>query len=513
MEGDVVVVGGGIVGSSIARDAALRGLSVALLERRDFGAGTSSKTSRMLHGGVRYLRQGRLGLVRQALRERNLLRDLEPGLVLPTDFAVPVYEGSGLGPALTRLGLRIYRGFARDRGGDWLKPARADEAAPGLERKGLRGIGGYRDVLVRDARLVLEVARSAARSGAAVLNHAQVNSFVHEGGKITALAVADVFTLADDVVVRGTTFVNASGPWVDAIRRLDDPAAEPLLRPTKGVHLLVARGRIDHKRAVVLEMRDGRIVFVLPWGKFTIVGTTDTDYKGSLDDVAATPDDVSYLLAAINEFFPAANLGVADVVSTYAGVRPLVSHGESRGSASDVSRSHEVIESASGLWTIAGGKLTTARAMAEDVVDRIVRRLGRGGACRTRREPLRHESLEPATYAARLAGLGLSADAIPHLASTYLSEEIVPILEEDAAYRAPLVGGLPYVVGEVVQAARHEMACEVDDVLARRTAILLEAPDNGEACAEAVSAILLREASVLSKPENYREIARRARAR
>lgn len=509
---DVAVVGGGIVGAAIGRDAALRGLSVALVERKDFGAGTSSRTSRMLHGGVRYLRQGRLGLVRQALRERNLLRDAEPGLVQPTDFAVPVYEGSGLGPALTRLGLRIYRGFARDDGGQWLPPKRADEAAPGLAREGLRGIGGYRDVLVRDARLVLETIRSAARAGAVVANHAAVDAFGHESGRLRSARVVDEWT-GRAATVRAETFVNASGPWVDAIRKLDDPTAEPILRPTKGVHLLVRRERIEHERAVVLEMRDGRIVFVLPWGDLTIVGTTDTDYAGSLDEVCATPQDVTYLLDAVNAFFPRAALRHEDVLSTYAGVRPLVWHGETRGSASDVSRSHEIVVGTTGLVTIAGGKLTTARAMAEDVVDRIAKTLGRAGRCRTRTEPLRHEPLPRADHEAKLVALGLSADSARHVAATYLSSEVLPILE-DAALRERLVPGLVYVAGEVVQAARHEMACTLEDVLARRTSILLEAPKNGEECLERVAELL---ASVVPGTnvgvDEYREVVRRARVR
>jgi len=482
---DVCVIGGGIVGVAVARDAALRGLSAALLERVDFASGTSSRTSRMLHGGVRYLRQGRIGLVRQALRERNLLRERAAGLVRPTEFAVPVYQGGALGPGLTRLGLRVYRQFARDAGVSWLKPARADEAAPGLRRDGLRGIGGYRDVLVNDARLVLEVARSAESAGAVLVNHAPVEGFLHEGGRVAAALVTDAVS-GKRTTVRAATFVNASGPWVDSVRRLDDPQATPMLRPTKGIHVFVPHSRLAHSRAVVLETRDGRVVFVLPWGRLSLVGTTDTDYDGSLDEIIATRDDVAYLLEEVNAFFPQARLTSDDVVSAWAGVRPLVWHGESRGSASDISRTHEIVSSPSGLLTVAGGKLTTHRAMAEEVVDRVVDVVGRGGPCRTAKEPLRSPDVPHEEYAARLESLGLPPDVVLHLAGTYHSDEILPLLDDDAR-RERLVPDLPHVHAEVIHSARAEWASTIEDVLSRRMAVLLESGSHGSDCLERVA--------------------------
>jgi glycerol-3-phosphate dehydrogenase len=512
---DLCVVGGGIVGVAVARDAALRGLRVALLERVDFACGTSSRTSRMLHGGVRYLRQGRIGLVRQALRERNLLRDRAGGLVRPTAFAVPVFRESALGPGLTRLGLRVYRSFARDANVSWLGPARADEAAPGLRREGLRGIGGYRDVLVRDARLVVEVARGAEDAGAVVVNHAPVEGLLHEDGKVAAALVTDGLS-GGRTTVRATCVVNASGPWADAVRRMDDPHAEPMLRPTKGIHVFVPHARLAHTRAVVLETRDGRVVFVLPWGRLTLVGTTDTDYDGPLDEVVATAADVAYLLDEVNAFFPEARLTPDDVVSSFAGVRPLVWHGESRGSASDISRTHEIAVSPTGLVTVAGGKLTTHRAMAEEVVDRVVDVVGRGEPCRTAKEPLRADDLPRADYESRLASLGLPADVAAALADTYRSAEMLPLLA-DPALRERLVPDLPHVAAEVVHAARHEWAATLEDVFSRRTGVLLESVSHGADCADRAADLLAAElgwtADVRARlMERYREAVARTQA-
>jgi glycerol-3-phosphate dehydrogenase len=511
---DVVVVGGGIVGAGIARDAALRGAAVALLERRDFGYGTSSRTSKLVHGGLRYLKQGRLRLVAEAARERDLLRRLEPRLVRPVRFYLPVYAQRGPGPRLTRLGLWVYRRLARDRGldeGGWLTPDRLRREEPAIRIQGLRGGGTFHDCVVRDARLVLEVVKAAVRAGAAAANYLAVEGFEKEKGRLVAARVRDVISDAA-FAVGGRVFVNAAGPWADAVRVLDDPAARPILRPTRGIHILVPRDRLAHEHALVLaSIRDGRVVFVLPWGGYALVGTTDTNHRGDADEVRATADDVSYLLETVNAHFPQARLTPKDVVATYAGLRPLV--GRRRSKESDISRAHKVFVSPSGLLTVAGGKLTTFRAMAEDVVDRVERRLARQGRktgkpCRTRREPLRRDPLDTETFLAKLRGLGLEDDTARHLAATYLSTEMLPLLR-DPALRERLVSGLPYVVAEVVHATRSEFARTVEDVLARRTMILYEAPRHGEECLETV---VDRMADELGWDEGERDRQRKAYA-
>src|SRR5438309_1624228 len=323
---DVLVVGGGINGAGIARDAAMRGLRVALVERGDLASGTSSRSSKLLHGGLRYLEQGDVSLVIEPVRERESLQRLAPNLVRPQEFVFPLYRGGPLGPLKLTADLWAYHllaGFWNVRWHRMLSPKAVAEAEPALLRDGLCGAGQYWDCRTDDARLVLETALSAAGEGALIVSYAEVAGFVKEGGRIVGARVVD--RLGGEVVARAQVVVNAAGPWVDRVVALDAPETPPRLRLTKGVHVVVPHERVGNRAAIVLNaVADRRVMFVIPWGAHTLVGTTDTDHPGG-PDVPPTvePSDVAYLLDTVNHYFPAAHLVPGDVVSAFAGLRPL----------------------------------------------------------------------------------------------------------------------------------------------------------------------------------------------
>src|SRR5262245_6581827 len=372
---DLLIVGGGINGAGIARDAVLRGLRTALVDRADFASGTSSRSSKLIHGGLRYLEEGHVRLVLESVRERERLRRLAPHLVRPQEFVFPLYSGVNLHPLKLAAGLWAYDLLA----GLWnvrrhrMVGARGIlEAEPALRSDGLRGAGIYWDYRTDDARLVVETMLSAVDAGAVVLSYAEVTGFVKEGGQITGARIADRMGRGE-ITVRARVVVNAAGPWVDKVAALDATSA-PRLRLTKGVHVIVPRARVGHRAAIVLNaVADGRVMFVIPWGEHSLVGTTDTDHSGGPDTPPQVePADVSYLLDTVNHYFPAAHLTPDDVVSAFAGLRPLVAPPPTAGlSPSDVSREEEVFTSPSGLITIAGGKLTTYRLIAAGVVDGV----------------------------------------------------------------------------------------------------------------------------------------------
>ncbi|HVG45521.1 MAG TPA: glycerol-3-phosphate dehydrogenase/oxidase, partial [Longimicrobium sp.] len=377
-EWDLRVVGGGITGAAAARDAAGRGLSVALVEAGDFAQGTSSRSSRLVHGGLRYLETYDFALVFEASAERRRLLELAPHLVHPLPFVFPVYRGGPTPFLMLQAGMWLYDGLSLFRNIRRhrilsVKDLAAEE--PGLRRDGLAGAAMYYDAAVDDARLTLANARGAHESGAAVVSHAEVAGFVAEGGAVRGARVRDRVTGAE-TTARAKVVLNATGPWSDAVRRLADPAAKPRLRTTKGVHTMVPRERVGNRHAITFQSPiDGRVMFVLPWGQHTYVGTTDTDFTGSPADVRADAADVTYLLKSANSVFPEARLTDADVVSTWAGVRPLLAPRQGGGSESATSREHEIWWDPSGLLSIAGGKLTTYRVMAGQAVDRAVKRL------------------------------------------------------------------------------------------------------------------------------------------
>lgn len=478
---DVLVVGGGIVGAGIARDAASRGLRAALVERWDFASGTSGKTSRLIHGGLRYLRNFRLGLVRQAVRERDLLVRQAPALVHPVPFLLPAYRHRGTGRRLLRFGLFLYDFLSRDKALPrrvWLNPKETRTREPGLRPDALDGSAIYFDAWANDSRLVLEVVRDAALTGAVVSNHVEVLKLSRDGRRVSGAEVRDRLT-GRTFDVRASVVVNATGVWLDHLR---SPRAAPTLRPTKGIHVFLPRDRIGNRHALALNARrDGRVVFVLPWGDLTLVGTTDTAYRGDPDQVLPDSADVDYLLETVNDAFPASHVGRTDVVSAYAGLRPLL-HRRTGGSESDISREHAIFEDSDGLVSVAGGKLTTHRAMAEQVVDLVCARLRRPVRSRTSTRVL-GPPVEP-LEAYRLLGFG--EEAARHLQARHSAPQVRSVLETPAA-RERIVDGMPHVWAEVELALRDEMAMTLEDMLVRRLGIMYEAPDQGVAAAVPVA--------------------------
>ncbi|HWQ91858.1 MAG TPA: glycerol-3-phosphate dehydrogenase/oxidase [Clostridia bacterium] len=384
---DVLIIGGGIVGSGIARDAALRGLRVGLVEQHDFAFGTSSRSSRLLHGGLRYLAQGRVGLVHEASVEKKVVHHIAGHLADPLPFLFPTYRGNRHWVLWQlKIGVKIYDLLCGGRNlgsSSWLSPAELLRKVPGLQTRGLNGAVRYYDGLTNDARLTIDTLRSAARAGALILNYCRYKDAAKVANNVWECQLEDV-AAQQCFKVSARTVVNATGPWADGL-----PHSRVKLRVTKGVHLVIERARVPVPETVV--MTEGkRILFAIPWGERTILGTTDTDYNGPLDDIQADASDINYVLKVTNEVFPQAKLVPSDVISAWAGVRPLVA--DPNGKPSDISRSHEIRSPEPGWWDVAGGKLTTYRLMAEQTVDQLAQALRpvKPGIqpCRTAQEPL-----------------------------------------------------------------------------------------------------------------------------
>ncbi len=509
---DVLVVGGGITGAGVALDAASRGLRTALVERDDFASGTSSKSSKLAHGGLRYLQQGEIRLVYQALHERQRLRHNAPHLVKLLPFLLPVLTGRGsvIPKKLARaLGATMWMydltGGARI--GRLHERISAEETLahmPTLPAEKLAASYLYYDATVDDARLTLTVARTAAvEFGAVAVNRTSLVGLVKDAdGRITGARVeAD----GREIEVRCRAVVNAAGVWSDDVRALDEGVHPNSIRPAKGIHITVPWDKIRNDVAVVVPVpKDKRSIFVVPWGDLTYIGTTDTDYDGPLDDPEVTPEDVRYLLGAM------AFTGIteADIVGSWAGLRPLVKSGAS-GKTADLSRRHKVTPSPAGVVTITGGKLTTYREMAADTVDAVQDHLGRreGVARRSRTKKLKLRG------AAGYEALAASDDPlVAHLADRYGGEAatVLALVDADPSLRAPLVAGLPYVRAEAVYAARHEMATSVDDVLSRRTRSRLLARDASAAAADDVAALIAPELGLTAEEASAQAAAYRA---
>ncbi len=493
---DVLVIGGGITGAGIARDAAMRGLRVALVEKNDVAGGTSSHSSRLIHGGLRYLEHYDFGLVFEASRERRVLLRIAPHLVRPLPFLFPCYRGSRVPAWKLRAGMWLYdllAAFRNVKVHRWLRPRDVRRVEPGLRDRDLQGAALYYDAQTDDARLALATMRSAAQSGARIASYAEATALLKPGGRIGGAVVRDALT-GRTLHVRATLVVNATGPWVDALRRLDEPRAAGLLQLSKGAHVAVPRARVGNANAITLTSPlDGRVMFVLPWGDLSYIGTTETDATGPPDATYASAGDVVYLLRSANALFPNARLAPQDVRSTWAGLRPLLAPGKDL-SASQVSREHRVVESASGLITIAGGKLTTYRVMARDVADRVAQRLraldGRPLPPRARTDEL----ALPGGETADLEGLmktakqrGVPDATARHLVAKYGSESaaVLNLVDRDRALGAAILPGRPEIWAEVSHAVEREMALRLTDVLIRRLHLFYEAP--GQAAAAAVS--------------------------
>ena len=502
---DLVVIGGGVTGAGVALDAASRGLKVALVERDDFSSGTSSKSSKLIHGGLRYLQQGDVKLVYEALAERQRLLTNAPHLVKLLPFLLPMFGKGGVIPAkIARLlgtamwGYDITGGFKVGKLHKRVTKSEALEYMPTLPAKNLVSGYLYFDAAADDSRLVVAICRTAAlHHGAVMANRVTVTGLTQgAAGNVNGVTVAadgDEFTIATNAVV------NAAGVWADRVRTLDEGTDPDSMRPAKGVHLTVPHHLVRNTIAAVIPVpKDRRSVFVVPHGEFTYIGTTDTDYDGSIDDPQCTEDDIDYLLSAIN----ANNVNTItrdDIVGTWAGLRPLVKSASS-GRTADLSRGHNIHRSPSGVVTITGGKLTTYRHMAADTVDEVVSEVlgarAPQGAKRSVTKKLRlrgADGYQSVTAAAR--GYGVTSAVADHLANRFGGEAraVMAMIKDDPTLAEPLVPGLPYVRAEAIFAVRHEMARSVDDVLSRRTRARLYGRADSAAAADAVAELIAPE--------------------
>ncbi len=490
-EFDLLIIGGGITGTAVARDASLRGFHTALVEKGDFGSGTSSRSTRLIHGGVRYLEYGEFKLVFDACSERRVMRKIAPRLARPLPFLYPLYRGQRPAPWKLRAGMVLYDAlslFRNVQNHRWLGPAEVQRREPLVAGRGLLSAGRYYDAQVNDARLTLITAKAAHLHGAVMTNYARVVGLMKMGGRVVGAHVLDE-TNGREVEVRAKVVVNATGVWTDEVLELDERRKHPMIRPTKGIHLLVPRVRLHSQHAVIFSVpRDGRHIFLIPWGDFTLIGTTDTDYHSDLDSPAATLDDVEYLLEAMQHTFPGAQIKHDDIISTFAGLRPLVS---ASGSPSALSREHVIVENQSGLITIAGGKLTTHRLMGEQLTDRVQKRLAeefgvhaRSG-CRTK-EPLEGAQIE------RMRASGADEAAGKHLVEAYGSDAtwVLAYAEENPSLGERIVPELPYLMAEPLYAVQHEMALTLCDVLIRRTHVIYETRDGGLEQARTVAELM-----------------------
>jgi len=537
---DVIVVGGGITGAGVALDAASRGYSVALLERADFASGTSSRSSKLVHGGLRYLQNFDLGLVREALLERQLMVALAPHLVKPLPLVVPAFEGAKP-DRLVGVGLNLYDVMAVERGRIRRPPTRRRARRKGEARNAAeraeseldeatdqeswsparhRVISGeeviellpalaareptsgylFYDCQTDDARLVLTVLGEAERFGAVIANRLDVTGLIEDAGRASGVAVRDLETGAE-FEVKAPNVVNATGVWADQLRpqELHVEAELPSIRPSRGTHITIKHSALPLVGGAIVPAGSGRSIFALPWLGHALIGTTDNDYEGSLEHVEPSAEDITYLLDAVNSFF-GSDFGPGELTGAFAGVRPLISTGDPKKSV-DISRKAELYETSSGMITITGGKLTTWRRMAKMTVDRLVEREAREAACRTHEIPL-GQAISPEELP-RLEGV--APDAYEALAGRYghAAFQVLEIAAERGELAQPIVPGCPDLLAEVVLAARHEQARSIGDALLRRTRLGLLAAR--ELLAEPPSDAVRRVGEVLARELSWDE--------
>jgi glycerol-3-phosphate dehydrogenase len=501
---DVAVVGGGITGAGVALDAASRGYSVALVEKGDFAAGTSSRSSKLVHGGLRYLQNFDLGLVREALLERSLLVELAPHLVRPLAMLVPGFGGKRLDRKLG-VGLSMYDAMSRRRGREdeeWspdrhrtIDGAETLELVPALEGREPSSSYLFYDCQTDDVRLVLTVLGEAERFGAVLANGCEATGLVERDGRAAGVLVRDSVS-GDDFELGAANVVNATGVWADRLRPDEIYGEEevPRIRPSRGTHVTLAREALDVRAGVIVPAGEGRTAFALPWLGRTLIGTTDNDYDGGLEHVPPSAADVEYLLDAVNSFFGTA-LSPSDLTGAYAGVRPLISTADPKKSV-DISRRAELYETSSGLVTITGGKLTTWRRMAKMAVDRIVEREGREAPCRTHEIPLG----QPADPATLPTVASVDEESRAHLAARYghAAVFVLRLVEAAPALGRRISRGLPDILAEAPFAATNEQALSLGDVLLRRTRLgLLDARALTAPGAESARAVALAMAAEL----------------
>ena len=474
-EFDVVIIGGGITGAGIALDAASRGLRTALIEKGDFASGTSSRSTKLIHGGLRYLKQLQIHVVAETGRERAVVHRLAPHLVVPRKMILPVLKGSGMGKGMISLGLGLYDLLAGVKGADRKRMLDREETlqkVPLLPADKVKGGGYYAEYMTDDARLTIEVIKTAVRHGARCINYTEVRDLMYdEDGKVSGVVCRDI-PGGRDLSIKGRFVVNAAGPWVDDLRRKDNSLKGKHLFITKGVHLVFDKDKFPLDNPIYFDIPDGRMLFLIPRHGIIYAGTTDTPYHGDKDDPPVTREDMEYILHAIRYIFPGLALSQEDVLSSWAGIRPLIY--EEGKSASEISRRDEVFISEHGLISMAGGKLTGYRKMAEKVVNTIVRRGGwkEKRKCRTKQIPLTEEPF---------SSLGEVREYLTGMVRRYTSYD-PDILEEmvmkygrkaeDLLVQAAATGH-PLLLTEAINAIDNEMAVHPLDFLERRSGRLL----------------------------------------
>ncbi|GHM98695.1 aerobic glycerol-3-phosphate dehydrogenase [Cytophagales bacterium WSM2-2] len=476
---DLLIIGGGITGAGIALDAASRGLKTALIEKKDFAYGTSSRSTKLIHGGLRYLKQLEFGLVKEVGSERAVVHQLAPHLVIPEKMLLPLYEKRGLGSVLTSVGLKLY---------DWLAGVKPEDQRKMLTRKqtlsrepllnpqDVKGGAIYAEYRTDDARLTIEIIKTASVHKATIANYCEATDFIYENGKVTGVKAIDHVS-GGAFEIHAAMVVNAAGPWVDTLREKDKSKTGKKLHLTKGVHIVVPREKLPVTQAIYFDVGDGRMIFAIPRGRTTYIGTTDTNYAGLIDGVHTEKEDVEYLLRAVNQTFINSQLKSEDVESSWAGLRPLI-HEEGK-SASELSRKDEIFESPSGLISIAGGKLTGYRKMAERVVDLVVEKKFEERkllSCLTRSIKLTRASFKNVDEVRRYRNetekrlkVFQLGDYTDYLVSTYgqQTEEIISLIEKgssDNEWRLTMA--------ELDFCLENEMLVSASDFLVRRTGML-----------------------------------------
>lgn len=468
---DLLIVGGGIVGAGIARDAAMRGLKVALVEQGDFASGTSSKTSKLIHGGLRYLEHGHLRLVFESLRERHILRAIAPALVHPLSLMLPVYDGDARAAWRINVGLWLYdllAGWRNIRSHRMLSARRALALEPGLRVDGLRAAGLYADCQMDDARVCLANILQAVSWGAVCCNYVRAQAFVKSNGRIGGVSAEDRLT-GRPIEIHAQVVVNATGPWADGLRRLSDADAPARLAPTKGIHLILPR--IAQEGLFVQARADRRMLFVLPWGDYTLVGTTEAEVDEPLEALCAQADEVGYLLEEVHRVLPGSRVGEADVIMTFAGARPLLAFA---GSSTQASREHRLDIDRYGLVSVLGGKYTTYRRMAEQTVDLLAQQhRWRTDRCLTDQvnvletvHPIILDHWQDITRS-------IDPDLLARLLVRYgaAAFHVLRLVSDEPALAQPVCPHHEYIAAELIHTVQQELACTITDVLARRTRI------------------------------------------
>ena len=479
---DLLIIGGGITGAGIALDGASRGLKVALVEKNDFAFGTSSRSTKLIHGGLRYLKQLEFGLVKEVGSERAVVHSLAPHLVVPEKMLLPLSEKKGMGYWLTSIGLKMYDLLAGVKSEDqrrMLTKLQTLKYEPLLRKDDVKGGAIYAEYRTDDARLTIEIIKTATKHSATILSYARATDFIYDNGLISGIKVDDQLT-GESFSIQSTVVVNAAGPWVDELREINKSKEGKSLHLTKGVHVVVAHERFPVKQAIYFNVDDGRMIFAIPRGRSTYIGTTDTNYSGDKNNVFTSREDADYLITAVNANFPSVKLTLEDLESSWAGLRPLI-HEEGK-SASELSRKDEIFESISGLISIAGGKLTGYRKMGERVIDLVSEKHFEGKSlmpCMTYKIKLTHSDFIDfvavkryiVLVVKRLIKLGLPQAKAKYLVENFgrQTDQILDSLESNFDNTTP---ELSLLKAELDFCLQNEMICTLQDFLVRRTGLM-----------------------------------------